>query len=255
MYKRQLIDRNKTGYPIHLKFDTGMNRLGFEISELNELITVISNQPEVRIEGVFSHLASSDNSKDDNFSRSQFTAFEETTQQVEHLLGYSVTKHMLNTAGIERFKTKHYDMVRLGLGLYGLSENKLTNPVLSLNTKISQIKSLNSGDSIGYGTQNKANKPTIIGIIPIGYADGFSRAFSNGIGSVYINGKMAPIIGSVCMDMTMIDITNISASEGDVVEVFGNNRLITKMAEDISTIPYEILTSISERVVRVYLDE
>ena len=250
-----LIDRNKTGYPIHLKFDTGMNRLGFEISELNELITVISNQPEVRIEGVFSHLASSDNSKDDNFSRSQFTAFEETTQQVEHLLGYSVTKHMLNTAGIERFKTKHYDMVRLGLGLYGLSENKLTNPVLSLNTKISQIKSLNSGDSIGYGTQHKANKPTIIGIIPIGYADGFSRAFSNGIGSVYINGKMAPIIGSVCMDMTMIDITNISASEGDVVEVFGNNRLITKMAEDISTIPYEILTSISERVVRVYLDE
>jgi alanine racemase len=250
-----LIDRNQTSYPIHLKFDTGMNRLGFEISELNELISVILNQPEIRVEGVFSHLASSDNSKDDDFTYSQFTAFEKITQQIEHRLGYPVIKHMLNTAGIERFKTKHYDMVRLGLGLYGLSENKLTHPILSLNTKISQIRTLNSGDSIGYGTQHKANKPTIIGIIPIGYADGLSRAFSNGVGSVFINGEMAPIIGSVCMDMTMIDLTNVSASEGDVVEIFGNNRLITQMAEDISTIPYEILTSISERVVRVYLDE
>ena len=250
-----LIDMNITGYPIHLKFDTGMNRLGFKTSELNELFTVILNQPEVRVVGAFSHLASSNNPKDDNFSHSQFAAFEEITQEMEHRLGYSVIKHMLNSAGIDRFKNKHYNMVRLGLGLYGLSENKLTNPILSLNTKISQIKSLNSGDSTGYGTQYKVKKPTIIGIIPIGYADGFSRSFSNGIGNVYINGEMAPVIGSVCMDMTMIDITNVSASEGDDVEIFGNNRLIAQMAEDINTIPYEILTSISERVVRIYLDE
>lgn len=250
-----LIDRDITGYPIHLKFDTGMNRLGFKISELNELYTVILNQPEVRVEGIFSHLASSDNPEDDDFTHSQFNIFKKITQEMEHLLGYSVIKHMLNSAGIERFKNNHYDMVRLGLGIYGLSENKLTTPILSLNTKISQIKSINSGDFIGYGTQHKVNKPTNIGIIPIGYADGFSRSFSNGIGSVYLNGKLAPVIGSVCMDMTMIDISNISASEGDVVEIFGDNRLITQMAADINTIPYEILTSISERVVRVYLDE
>ncbi|MDG2369405.1 MAG: bifunctional UDP-N-acetylmuramoyl-tripeptide:D-alanyl-D-alanine ligase/alanine racemase [Flavobacteriales bacterium] len=250
-----LIDLNINDFPIHLKFDTGMNRLGFKIEDLEELISVILSQPEVRVEGVFSHLASSDNSNDDDFSNSQFIAFEKITKKLEGAFGYSLIKHMLNTAGIERFKNKQYDMVRLGLGIYGLSKNKSTLPVLSLKTKISQIKKINKGDSIGYGTMHKVYKPTKIGIIPIGYADGFSRAYSNARGSVYVNGKTVPIIGSVCMDMAMIDITNVATKEGDLVEIFGDNRLITQMAEDINTIPYEILTSISERVVRVYLDE
>ncbi len=250
-----LIDLNITGYPIHLKFDTGMNRLGFKTDNIEELISVILSQPEIRVEGVFSHLASSDNPSDDDFSNSQFIAFEKITKKMESALGYSLIKHMLNTAGIERFNNKHYDMVRLGLGIYGISKNKSTLPVLSLKTKISQIKKINKGDSVGYGTMHKVDQTTKIGIIPIGYADGFSRAFSNLKGSVYINGETVPVIGSVCMDMTMIDITNMSVNEGDSVEIFGNNRLITQMAEDINTIPYEILTSISERVVRVYLDE
>lgn len=250
-----LIDLNITGYPIHLKFDTGMNRLGFKTDNIEELIRVILSQPEIRVEGVFSHLASSDNPSDDDFSNSQFIAFEKITKKMESALGYSLIKHMLNTAGIERFNNKHYDMVRLGLGIYGISKNKSTLPVLSLKTKISQIKKINKGDSVGYGTMHKVDQTTKIGIIPIGYADGFSRAFSNLKGSVYINGETVPVIGSVCMDMTMIDITNMSVNEGDSVEIFGNNRLITQMAEDINTIPYEILTSISERVVRVYLDE
>jgi len=250
-----LIDLNITGYPIHLKFDTGMNRLGFKTDNIEELISVILSQPEIRVEGVFSHLASSDNPSDDDFSNSQFIAFEKITKKLESALGYSLIKHMLNTAGIERFNNKHYDMVRLGLGIYGISKNKSTLPVLSLKTKISQIKKINKGDSVGYGTMHKVDQTTKIGIIPIGYADGFSRAFSNLKGSVYINGETVPVIGSVCMDMTMIDITNMSVNEGDSVEIFGNNRLITQMAEDINTIPYEILTSISERVVRVYLDE
>ena len=250
-----LIDLNITGYPIHLKFDTGMNRLGFKTDTIEELISVILSQPEIRVEGVFSHLASSDKPSDDNFSHSQFVTFDNITKKLESALGYSLIKHMLNTAGIERFKNKHYDMVRLGLGIYGISKNKSTLPVLSLKTKISQIKKINKGDSVGYGTMHKVDQPTKIGIIPIGYADGFSRAFSNLKGSVYINGANVPVIGSVCMDMTMIDITNVSVKEGDSVEIFGNNRLITQMAEDINTIPYEILTSISERVVRVYLDE
>lgn len=250
-----LIDLNITGYPIHLKFDTGMNRLGFKTDTIEELISVILSQPEIRVEGVFSHLASSDKPSDDNFSHSQFVTFDNITKKLESALGYSLIKHMLNTAGIERFKNKHYDMVRLGLGIYGISKNKSTLPVLSLKTKISQIKKINKGDSVGYGTIHKVDQPTKIGIIPIGYADGFSRAFSNLKGSVYINGANVPVIGSVCMDMTMIDITNVSVKEGDSVEIFGNNRLITQMAEDINTIPYEILTSISERVVRVYLDE
>ena len=250
-----LIDLNITGYPIHLKFDTGMNRLGFKTDNIEELISVILSQPEIRVEGVFSHLASSDNPSDDDFSNSQFIAFEKITKKMESALGYSLIKHMLNTAGIERFNNKHYDMVRLGLGIYGISKNKSTLAVLSLKTKISQIKKINKGDSVGYGTMHKVDQTTKIGIIPIGYADGFSRAFSNLKGSVYINGETVPVIGSVCMDMTMIDITNMSVNEGDSVEIFGNNRLITQMAEDINTIPYEILTSISERVVRVYLDE
>ena len=250
-----LIDLNITGYPIHLKFDTGMNRLGFKTDNIEELISVILSQPEIRVEGVFSHLASSDKPSDDDFSNSQFIAFEKITKKLESALGYSLIKHMLNTAGIERFNNKHYDMVRLGLGIYGISKNKSTLAVLSLKTKISQIKKINKGDSVGYGTMHKVDQPTKIGIIPIGYADGFSRAYSNHKGSVYINGETVPVIGSVCMDMTMIDITNMSVNEGDSVEIFGNNRLITQMAEDINTIPYEILTSISERVVRVYLDE
>ena len=249
---RTLIDHSIFGYPIHLKFDTGMNRLGFKENEINALCSLIANQPEIRVEGIFSHLASSDNPDDDHFSDVQFSLFEKISDQIEKNIGYKTIKHMLNSSGIERFPKKSYDMVRLGLGLYGISSNKSVSPIVSLTTKICQIKTVNKGEAIGYGRNSKANKNTLIGIIPIGYADGFSRAFSNGKGTVIVSGKKASVIGNVCMDMTMIDLNGINAKVGDAVEIFGPKQSIDHLASSIDTIPYEILTSISERVTRIY---
>lgn len=249
---RTLIDHSIFGYPIHLKFDTGMNRLGFKENEISPLCSLIANQPEIRVEGIFSHLASSDNPDDDHFSDAQFNLFEKISDQIEKNIGYKTIKHMLNSSGIERFPKKSYDMVRLGLGLYGISSNKSISPIVSLTTKICQIKTVNKGETIGYGRNTKANKNTLIGIIPIGYADGFSRAFSNGKGSVIVNGKKALVIGNICMDMTMINLNGVSAQVGDTVEIFGQQQAITHLANTIDTIPYEILTSISERVTRIY---
>ena len=252
---RTLIDLNISGYPIHLKFDTGMNRLGFYESEIPELISLILSQPEIKVEGLFSHLASSENQDDDDFTLQQFSCFDKIFNAVQKQFSYPIIKHLLNTAGIERFPNQAYDMVRLGLGLYGISKKEGVKPIVSLTTKISQIKKLSKGASIGYGRKNKALKDTTIGIIPIGYADGYSRLFSNGVGKVFINGLSVPTIGNICMDMTIIDLSNTNANEGDQVEIFGSNIDITKMATDINTIPYEILTSISERVKKIYLED
>tara|TARA_B100000674_G_C37528223_1_gene772557 strand:- start:192 stop:719 length:528 start_codon:yes stop_codon:yes gene_type:complete len=175
---------------------------------------------------------------------------------MELLLGFPVCKHILNTSGAERFKNKSYDMVRIGLGLYGISSfNQKIVPVAQLTSSISQIKWVKKGESVGYGRSQKVKKDTKIGIIPIGYADGFSRILSNGKGKMYINQKFAPTIGKVCMDMTMIDLTGISAKKGDLVEIFGCHHTIEELAKEMNTIPYEILSSISERVVRIYIED
>jgi len=250
-----LIDKNIKSYPIHLKIDTGMHRLGFIKEEIKELIATIINQPEIYVKGIFSHLAVADDKNEDSFTLKQIKTFKKVSQQIEENLGYSTIKHILNSAGIERFSAHQFNMVRLGIGMYGISNSKALEPVSTLKTKISQIKVVKKGESIGYGRSVIVKKDTLIGVIPIGYADGFLRMLSNGKGSVLVNGKKASVIGRVSMDMTTIDVSKIPyIKEGDEVEIFGKNRPIEELATEMNTIAYEVLTAVSSRVVRTYLE-
>jgi alanine racemase len=244
---------------IHVKIDTGMRRLGFEQKQIDSLILLLTAHPNIAVASVFSHLAGADEEVHDDFSEEQGAHFKEVADKISLHLNYRPLYHLLNSAGILRLPHLQFDMVRLGIGLYGIdpttdSGHKL-KPVASLKTVISQIKEVLPGESIGYGRIGRARTSTTIATIAIGYADGFSRTFSNGVGKVIVRGKRAPVIGNVCMDMTMIDITGISANEGDEVIVFGKELPIQELAESAGTIPYEILTSTSERVKRVFVAE
>ncbi len=253
---RKLIDLGKKNYPIHLKLDTGMNRLGFIEEEIDNIISIIMSQPEVRVKSIFSHLAASDKSKHNDFTNQQIELFNTWANKLEKGLGYSVEKHILNSAGIENFPEHQFDMVRLGIGVYGNSSSlKNLEPVGRLKTIITQIKNTPKESSIGYSRSGFAEEDLTIAVIPIGYADGFSRSLSNGKGNVLVNGKLAPVIGNVCMDMTLINVTDIECTEGDEVIIFGPERPIADLAKEMSTISYEVMTSISERVVRVYLED
>lgn len=244
---------------IHIKIDTGMHRLGFEEGDVEALIAFLIERPQVTVASLFSHLAGADESEHDDFSREQGTRFRAMADRISQRLGYRPLYHLLNSSGILRFPDLQFDMVRVGIGLYGVDPTEgrrhHLRPVASLKTVISQIKHISKGQSIGYGRKGKADQPLTLATIAIGYADGFSRAFSRGVGKVLVNGKMAPVIGNVCMDMTMIDITGIGAHEGDEVTVFGKDLPIQELADSIHTIPYEILTSTSERVKRVFVAE
>lgn len=243
---------------IHLKLDTGMHRLGFESTHLDEVIALLLANPQIRVASIFSHLAGADEAAHDDFSRAQGRTFETWANQISKALGYRPLYHILNSPGILRLPELQFDMVRLGIGLYGVdptSEVHPLKPVATLKTIISQIKKINKGESIGYGRRGVAEKDITIGTIAIGYADGFSRAFSRGAGRVLVHGVPARVIGNVCMDMTMVDITGIDAREGDEVIVFGKGLPIQDVAASINTISYEILTSTSERVKRVFVSE
>jgi alanine racemase len=244
---------------IHVKFDTGMRRLGFEENDLLPLVNLLKASPSIRVATVFTHLAASDDPKHYDFTIRQLQQFENYRQTVERELGYPVAHHALNSAGIVRFSAFKMDMVRLGVGLYGVSayadDQSQLRTVGTLKTVISQIKHLKAGETVGYGRRGLASADTTIATIAIGYADGYDRRFSNGVGKVLVNGIPCPTIGSVCMDMTMIDITHAEAEEGDEVIVFGEKLPITEMAHSIGTIPYEILTSIGGRVKRVFFQE
>jgi Alr-MurF fusion protein len=253
-FTRVLITKNISSYPVHIKLNTGMNRLGFNESELDDLMNYISSQPEIRITGIFSHLFNSDDEKNNEVTLMQIKNFTNYSSFIEKRLGYSTLKHILNSSGIERYNEASFDMVRLGLGIYGISTNYSLNNVASLETTISHTRDISKNENIGYGI-NPAKKAINIAIIPIGYADGFSRVLGNGKGKVIINGKIAPTIGNICMDMTMIDISNISAKAGDKVEIFGENGKIQDLAKEMNSIPYEVLSSISERVVRIYTED
>ncbi len=244
-------------YPIHIKLDTGMHRLGFEENDLPQLCKLLSQNKQVIVHSVFSHLAAADEIQHDDFTVQQIQLFSKMSQQICDLYKHKIYRHILNSAGIERFSDYQFDMVRLGIGLYGVNpfnQQKLRN-VSSLKTSISQIKTVKLGETVGYGRKGKVVKPIKIATIPIGYADGLNRKFSNGIGFARLNGKNAPIIGTICMDMCMLDISEIDANEGDEVEIFGDYITITEISEKIGTIPYEILTSISPRVKRIYIQE
>jgi len=244
---------------IHLKMDTGMHRLGFLESDLPELIRVLKTQKRIKVRSVFSHLAGSEDPSLDEFTHSQITKFTTMSEDLTKALKYPVLRHILNSAGISRFPEAQFDMVRIGIGLYGVgfdeNEQKHLQNVSTLKSTISQIKTISPNETVGYNRKFKAENTTKIGVIAIGYADGLSRKLGNGNGSIWVNGHQAPIIGSVCMDMCMVDLTGISAQEGDVVEIFGNNISISEIAKKCDTIPYEILTSISRRVKRVYYQE
>ena len=256
---RELINYSQSSYPIHVELETGMNRLGVLYNELPDLCSQISAQPEVKVESVFSHLAVSENPSDDRFTRKQLERFRQGTELIEHMLGYTFDKHICNSAGILRFPEGHMDMVRLGIGVYGIdpTESKkygLEN-VGKLRTTITQIRKFIDTETVGYGRSGAANMGERIGIIPIGYADGLKRSLSNGVGSVWVNGELAPIVGKVCMDMTMVNLSEIRCEEGDEVEVFGQNITVQDLAKKMNTIPYEVLTSVSSRVKRMYIKE
>ena len=246
-----------TNYPIHIKIDTGMHRLGFTEDDIPELMNRINTQPGVRIQSVFSHLAASESWNFDSFTSEQITTFKRIATQVSDNCPYPIMKHILNSAGIERFPEEQLDMVRLGISLYGVSASGLDGlrNVCTLKTTILQIKHIKAGETVGYGRKGSFDHDAVIATIRIGYADGISRQFGNGVGSVLVNGHMAPVVGNICMDLTMIDVTNIDVKEGDSVIIFGKDPSVIDLANKINTIPYEILTSISNRVKHVYYKE
>lgn len=246
-------------FPIHIKIDTGMHRLGFEEGNLDELIEILHGNETVQIKSILSHMATSDDLNHDAFSRSQIALFEKLSSKLMSDLKSQPIRHILNTSGITNYPEAQYDMIRLGIGLYGISndieEQKELEMVGTLKSVISQLRIIEAGESVGYGRRFMATETTKIATIPIGYADGISRSWGNGMGYIVINGKEAKIIGSVCMDMLMVDVTNIECKEGNTVIVFGENPTVNFIAKQLNTIPYEILTSISQRVKRVFYRE
>lgn len=244
-------------YPIHLKIESGMNRLGFSEADLEPLVKQLRKMRSLSLRSVFSHLAASDEEQLDDFTQIQFARFESACSYLKQNLETSFLRHILNSSGIWRFPEHHYEMVRLGIGLYGIDpfSNGNLQEVSRLKTRISQIKRVAKNETVGYGRKGILTRDSLIGIIPVGYSDGLDRRLSNGVGKVIINQQSAPIIGNVCMDMCMIDLTDIDAAEKDEVVIFGDGFPITEMAKILDTIPYEIMTSISKRVKRVYLME
>jgi alanine racemase len=244
---------------IHLKLDTGMHRLGFTEKDLPGLIQKLKSSSNLQVVSAFSHLAGADEALHNDFSQLQIQRFRQMAGKLEENLGYGFIKHILNSAGIIRFPEYHLDMVRLGIGLYGVEASGLeTDSVRSvgtLKTTVSQVKTVQPGDTVGYGRRGIAESSKQIATIAIGYADGYDRRFSNGKGQVVINGQKAPIIGNVCMDMCMVDVTGLDVKAGDAVEIFGAGQNITEMAQAIGTIPYELLTNVSTRVKRVFYAE
>jgi len=241
--------------PIHIKIDTGMKRLGFCNFEIDKLINILNSNEFLHVQSVFSHLVATDEAEHDDFTKKQISTFTKVSTKISEALPYKFLKHILNTSGIERFPNAVFDMVRIGIGLYGFSANnksKLMN-VSTLKTRVSQVKYVAKGETIGYSRKWKAKQDSKIAIIPIGYADGLSRQLSNDVGQVLINNQKVPIVGNVCMDMCMIDITNVNAKEDDEVIIFGDNYTANEIAKKLNTIPYEIITGVSERVKRVYL--
>lgn len=244
-------------YPIHIKLDTGMNRLGFEGKDIPAIVEKLDAQQGVVVRSVFSHLAGSDSCALDDYNRLQADLFIRFSRELEEGLSYTIRRHLLNSAGVERFPEYQFDMVRLGIGLYGISavdENAL-EPVATLKTRILQIRNVKKGESVGYNRNQILERDSRIACLPIGYADGLDRRLGNGYFSVVVNGHLCPLVGNICMDICMVDVTNVPAEETNEVEIFGKEQSIRLLAEKLDTIPYEILTSISPRVKRIYYKE
>ena len=249
-------EKNLHAYPIHLKIDTGMHRLGFEKEHVSELISLLQHNNFVKVTSIFSHLAATDNLDFRDFTLQQIQLFESISKQISTALNIQPIRHILNTSGIFNYSEYQYEMVRLGIGIYGVGnseeeQNALEN-VSTLKSIISQIRTVNPNDSIGYSRKFMVKKQMRIATIPIGYADGIRRAWGNEKGFVTIHNQKATILGNVCMDMLMVDVTHISCEEREEVIIFGENPHVTDIAAVCNTIPYEILTSISQRVKRIF---
>ena len=246
-------------FNIHIKLDTGMHRLGFDEADLPRLVDFLHQHPQLRIRSIFSHLAAAEDPDEDDFTRGQIALFDKMSSFLISQFDYPILRHILNSAGISRFPEAQYDMVRLGIGLYGFSSvpqdhAQLQNTV-TLKTIVTQVKTIPANETIGYNRAYKTLHNSKIAIIPIGYADGFPRELGNGIGKVYIAGKRVPIVGKICMDMCMVDVTGLSVKEGDEVIVYGDPNPLDKVAASIHRIPYELMTAISKRVQRIYIKE
>jgi len=245
-------------FPIHLKIETGMHRLGFSSAEeLEQIALRVPREGRLRIQSVFSHLAASDSADHDGFTKEQYLRFKKLSTPVVANQPNKVIRHILNSAGIERFADYQLEMVRLGIGLYGVSQSDAlqAETVARWTTVISQVKTVAAGETVGYGRKGKVTTPKQVAIIPVGYADGYDRRLSNGAGKVWIAGRQYPIIGNICMDMSMIDVTGADVQAGETVELMGEHIQLTDLADWMGTIPYEVLTGISQRVRRVYIQE
>lgn len=256
---KELIFQGKTDYPVHLKVDTGMKRLGFELGDIQRVCEILKAQPEIRIKTVYSHLADADNRRDKRFTLHQIQRFNQATHLLAGQLNYHFDRHILNSEGIANYSDAQFEMVRLGIGMYGISSNATVRqklqPVMKWISAVSQVKSLKKGESVGYNRTFITDKDLTIAIVPVGYADGFRRSLSNGKGGVYIHETFCPTVGRVCMDMIMVDVTKLHVKEGDRVEIIGSKQPIEKFAESMGTIAYEVMTGIARRVHRVYLEE
>ncbi|MBQ2112961.1 MAG: alanine racemase [Bacteroidales bacterium] len=247
--------RGISDFPVHIKLDTGMHRLGFMSDELPELLDFLSGCSAVKVKSVYSHLAAADDPGNDDFTLGQIELFKANADSLTAALGYKPLYHILNSAGIERFPEYQFDMVRLGIGIYGVSAipGQNLSPVASFKCKILQVKTLKPEDgTIGYGRHGKiAEEGTVIATIPVGYADGVDRHLSCGKGKFVVNGHKVPTIGNICMDMSMLDVTGLDVKVGDTVTIFGESPTITEIADILGTIPYEVLTSVPRRIERI----
>lgn len=247
-----------TNYPVHIKLDTGMHRLGFDPDkDIDEVIGRLKHQNAIIPRSVFSHFVGSDSDELDDFSASQFEKFQRAADKLQAAFGHKILRHIANSAGIEHFPERQLDMCRLGIGLYGVNprNNNMINNVSTLKTTILQMRTVPADETVGYSRKGKLSQDSVIAAIPIGYADGLDRHLGNGRGYCMVNGCKAPYVGNICMDVAMIDVTGINCKEGDMVEIFGNNLPVTVLSDALDTIPYEVLTSVSNRVKRIYLME
>ncbi|MBR6346758.1 MAG: alanine racemase [Bacteroidales bacterium] len=254
VFSKALRAAGKKDWPVHIKFDTGMHRLGFTEDEIAPLSEYLGKCPEIKVKSCFSHLAASEDSSQDEFTLSQIDLFTSMYGQLCSAIGYKPLRHILNSAGIERFPRFQFDMVRLGIGIYGISSlpGVKLSPVASLKCKIIQIKKLdNPSETIGYGRLGKVYPGMTIATIPVGYADGIDRHLGRGKASFLLNGHRVPTVGNICMDMCMLDVTGVNAAVGDTVTIFGDEPSIEELADILGTIPYEILTSVPRRIERI----
>lgn len=254
-----LIRKEQFNYPIHLKFDTGMHRLGFDPKEKETVLAYISAQPEVIIKGIYSHLADADNQENTSFTEHQIASFSEIVAFFKEQLAYSFLAHLLNSEGVLQHTSAQFDLVRLGIALYGYLANETfigaLQPSLRWLSSVSQVKTIYPNEYVGYGCSYRAEKEINIAIVPVGYADGFRRSLSNGVGKMYIHGQACAIIGRVCMDMVMVDVTHLKVKENDVVEIIGNHQTMEEFAQSMNTIPYEVMTGLSTRMHRMYVED